>query len=242
MFYMCKKKGLGCDGIFEGDDGVTRITAKRQEDLPTVDDFKTIGMDLKLKYVSDLAAADFCGLVSHPDVLENLADPNELLVKFGWSMSTFMHSKPRVRARLLRAKAYSLAFELPHCPIAASLAAYALRVTTGVTPLFQTDHSSKWWEAQLMDFAGNSLRRVRDLFVTLHRAIPKGSRDVVAREFDIPVSHQLKVEAYLDSQTTLHPLPSWVVHKPDRSWSLASELCTRVCPIGWRDVDVDHQC
>lgn len=238
MFFMCSQKHLECDGIFEGDDGITRISGKL-EDLPTVDDFKAIGMDLKLKYVSDLASADFCGLVSHPKVLENLADPNELLVKFGWTMSTYMHSKPAMRLRLLRAKAYSLAFELPHCPIAAALASYALRVTTGVKPLFQTDHSSKWWEQQLLSFEGSGFGRLRKLFTELHREIPIESREVVRREFNVPIAHQLKVEAYLNSLHTLTPLPTWVVHSFDPSWSLAYDLCVRTCPCCWRDVDLD---
>jgi hypothetical protein len=235
---MCARKHLNCDGIFEGDDGITRISGK-QENLPTVDDFKTIGMDLKLKYVSDLASADFCGLISHPDILENLSDPNELLVKFGWTMSTFMHSKPKMLLRLLRAKAYSLAFELPHCPIAAALASYALRVTTGVKPLFLSDHSSKWWEQQLMSFECSSSKRLRLLFDKLHRDIPIQSREVVCREFNIPVAHQLRVEAYLNSLHTLQPLPRWLVSCVDPSWPMAFDLCVRRCPSRWRDVDLD---
>jgi hypothetical protein len=196
MMFMLHDKDLQFNGVVEGDDGLFGVYAP-YELLPTCDDFKNIGMDLKLELRDSVSTSDFCGLVFDPVLQHNLCDPAEALCRFGWSFSElrFMNdTRP-----LVRAKAISLAYECPNCPILNSLARYGLRVTSGVLPRFERLGSEVWWREQL-----NIVSCDDDvLYDKLCVDISDADREIVQTKFGVDFGHQILIERYLDSLSCL---------------------------------------
>jgi len=128
MLFVCSEHKVHCVGVVEGDDGLFRIDTK---DLKIIqaDDFMKLGFEIKLAVRATIGESSFCGLM-YGSSYENVRDPLEVLCRFGWTKSPRRFGGPRVMAGLLRAKALSLAYELPGCPILRNLAIAALRVTS----------------------------------------------------------------------------------------------------------------
>jgi hypothetical protein len=197
FLYLCKQNGVEfVDGVVEGDDGLFAVRGK----VPSPAQFNNLGLIIKMETHDHLNEASFCGLVFDPDDLSNVADPAELLCKFGWTHSVQMRAGPKKLKSLLKAKAYSLAYELPRCPIANALARYALRVTSSSKPLWSAVDK---WKLQCRIPTAGVLER-------LALGVPACNRVLVARVYGIDVPTQLVIEGYLDSLTDIqqlqHPL------------------------------------
>lgn len=198
----------GVDMVVEGDDGLM-IT---RHATPTPEEFGELGFVIKQEKPSCINEASFCKMVFDPVDLSNLADPAEGLVKFGWTHAQQKNGSDKVLKELLRAKALSLAYELPHCPILAALARYGMRVTEGSHYLREWD----WYHASysLDDVDAPSAN------------IPMANRLLVEKKFGIDVPTQLRVERYLDAKTDISPLDT-----PDildvcrRDWWRAGQYC-----------------
>lgn len=204
MLYTCEKRGSKCTGVVEGDDGLFAIWG----DVPTLDDFKEVGMTLKLEIHGKANLAGFCGIYCDEKLKENVVDPAEMLVKFGWTMSQRMHGGPKVMKGLLRAKGFSLANEAPTCPIVKSLAKYALRVTEGSKPIFGEVHGQlSWWDARVLEGVDLTTGKLSPkLALKLERPVAIENREVVDQVFGIDRATQLSIEGYLDSLDTIQPL------------------------------------
>jgi len=205
FLYLCHRLGMNyedgdVDGVVEGDDGLFVC----RNEAPTSEDFEALGFYIKIEKHTRLNEASFCGLVFDIDDKSNLADPAELLAKFGWTASQAMHGSPKKMKELLRAKALSLAYELPRCPIAQALARYALRVTKGCKFRFGGHRGEKdWWEQQIFkDVHIND----QEVWQRITAPICAGNRCIVENVFKIPICTQLRIEEYLDSLSELQPL------------------------------------
>jgi len=113
---ICDEKGLQWDGFVEGDDGLFAVDGDITEA-----DFARYGHKVKMVRGYHLNEMGFCKMYYPDETYNNIVDPAELLAKFGWSHSLCRFGGKRTRDMLLRAKADSLAAEVPHCPIVKSL-------------------------------------------------------------------------------------------------------------------------
>jgi len=188
---------------FEGDDGIIALPHGCVVDESI---YARLGWKIKLVHHSALSHASFCGIVSDDEVGDNLVNPDEVLVKFGWSLSSLRFGGPRILNGLLHAKALSLMYEFPACPIVTSVAQYALRMTAGVPAIFD-ERDLRW-----------SFRQSNREFCAPH-AIDSRSRLVVERLWGISVERQLEVEDYFDHLNQLMPIPMSLVTHPDDSWA-----------------------
>lgn len=193
--------GYQVDGVFEGDDGLMSF-CKGNGRLPTKDDYGRLGTVMKLRIVDNLSDAEFCGMYAHKDVLDNVGDVGYVLRTFGWTTSNAKAGGIKMMKQLLRAKAYSLTYEMPRCPVLRALADYALRVTADVTPRFDVNKygALKWWDQQ-----------ISELFT---RPLPDGtvdfrSRQFVEERFGISVALQHKYEQYLAQKNDLDMIPDF---------------------------------
>lgn len=208
FLYFCKYNGLnvfdGNDviGVVEGDDGLFAVA----HDAPTTEQFATLGFEIKMETHNHLNEASFCGMVFDPIEKSNVADPAELLCKFGWTTSQSMMGGLRVQRELLRAKALSLACELGQCPIAHHLAAFALRCTKGYH--FKFDNNNKWKLENVL--RGVNMSQVEEKL--LSKSVPMANRILCQKLFGISVSTQLAIERYLDSLTEIVPLNHPSIH------------------------------
>lgn len=220
FLFCCKNNGLdvfgGKDvvGVVEGDDGLFAVA----HDPPTAEQFAALGFDIKIEQHDHLNEASFCGMVF--DVVEksNVADPAELLAKFGWTTSPSKFGGLKVMKELLRAKSLSLACELGSCPIAHALAAFGLRVTRGSR--YKFDYGNRW----KLDHILKNVRVGEVEEKLLKTNVPMANRVLCQKLFGISVSTQYAVERYLDSLTELVPLDDVNIQGLMRpQWRIMSE-------------------
>lgn len=201
MLFLTERKGGRAIGVVEGDDGLFRVDGP----APTSEDFKDLGLVIKLEMHDELESASFCGLIFDREDLVNVANPLDELVSFGWCQSRYAQSSPKVKLMLLRCKALSLAHQYPGCPILSSLAQYGLRVTRSVRFYMrgfmerQGSHLSSWVREQYLSAISDEAK-VRVV------PPPMRTRLLVERQFGVTVAMQLAIEHHLDNLHELKPL------------------------------------
>jgi len=138
--FICFEAGCDIVGVVEGDDGLFY-----SQHVMSEAEFARLGFEIKMMYHDDVLRTQFCGL-SMSDDLVSMTDPRKVLVNFGWTHSPLMWGGERVRLGLLRAKALSLLYEHPRCPVLSSLAKRYIVLTEGVRPRWE----SNWYEQHLV--------------------------------------------------------------------------------------------
>jgi hypothetical protein len=157
--YIVEQKGGKFEGYVEGDDGIFACNVH-----VTTEDYAKLGFDVKVERYQDPLEAGFCGIRCSED-LQIITDPIKKFSTFGWT-SSFISAGPVIMHGLLRAKALSLCYEVPHCPILGVLARQALNFTRGFAPVFNT-YVSRYKveyphdERGVVDFAPTLATRVR---------------------------------------------------------------------------------
>lgn len=214
FLFVCKEKGLDIehlDGVVEGDDGLFVMS----QDILSPHDFESLGLLIKIVKNTDIGRTGFCSLYFDTQDLENVADPAELLAKFGWTRSCRMHCRPDKLKELLRAKAFSLAYELPGCPVAGALARMALRLTRGHRVVFDTpDGSPSYWASQCLQ---GQTELTPEIDRRLQAPISMRTRHLVEDLFGVSVPLQIQIEETLDNMTSIEPLDFKDLRVPD-SW------------------------
>lgn len=199
LFIAEEKKLQSLKGRVEGDDGIFSFFG----DCPTEQDFADLGMLIKISKYESVTTGSFCGILSDPDELINVTNPILAMLKFGWTTKEYANAKPKKLLKLLRAKALSLSYSYPGCPILDSLAKYAVRVTNGV--YYKLPNSMSTYEV-------HEFHRLRSYYNNKVPNVPVGlkTRLLVEKRFKISVTDQFQIEAYLDSLNNLtvldHPL------------------------------------
>lgn len=179
--YVAWKNGGSVVGVVEGDDGLFHFS-----NPPTSLDYERLGFRIKMLWHDNLLRTSFCGMVMSRD-FSTMTDPKKVLLNFGWTHSPLMNSGPRVRLGLLRAKALSLAYEHPKCPILSELAKKGLSVTSGVAPRFDTG----WYEADLRSQLSQFALETK---IMLEEGPSFWTRHDFADHFGISVQLQLLIE------------------------------------------------
>jgi len=190
MLYLCDLKGCtNVIGVVEGDDGLFVMDGPH----PTENDFKRIGLTIKMVVVDDLTKASFCGLIFDDTDLINVADPMKIIAQTGFTTHEYTLSKSKVLRGLLKAKAFSLAYQYPGCPIICSFSRYLLRVLADDYVYFRKGHS---------DYT-DLLQREAFTFWLKHAdvlSVEPGVRTRILMEtqFGISLADQLSIERYFD--------------------------------------------
>jgi len=191
-------------GFVEGDDGIFAVSSPVDPNW-----FRECGFNVKLEIKQRLGLCGFCSLNFGPNG-QNVREPREVLAGFGWSFSDCRHGGRKVLSGLLRAKAFSLAYEMPNCPILSSFAAMVLRSTVGFQ-LRWDKHDIKYKQQQVYQlFKQGKLDQVEK---RLSRVITQDQRLFVSEIYRIPVSDQLLLEQYFDSVNTVQTLKHPVLDK-----------------------------
>jgi len=197
--FIATSKGGQITGFVEGDDGLFFATVPI-----TVEDFRELGFEIKMIVHRNLLQTSFCGLVSSEDFI-TMTDPRKVLITFGWTHSLLMNSGPRVLSSLLKAKALSLAYEHPRCPILCVLAKTVLDRLASSEPRFE--HG--WYEQHL-------IKQVVEFKEETAALLELGPSDQSRRDFSdlfgISVLQQLAVE---------DEISSWRAGPLEGPWTLA---------------------
>lgn len=152
--FVAFKSGATLTGVFEGDDGLCATSKRLDEDI-----FLRCGFTIKIKVHDNILHSSFCGLVMSEDLI-TMTDPRKVLINFGWSHSFLVKSSDRVRKELLRAKALSLAYEHPQCPILSVLATRVLEYTKGSKPRFDQNYWKSNLELWVEQFAAETAEKL----------------------------------------------------------------------------------
>jgi len=130
--YIVSSKGGVWEGYVEGDDGIFVSSVE-----VTAEDYAKLGFDVKVNEFDHATHASFCGIISAQDGTL-IKDPRRVFSSFGWTHS-FINAGEDIMQQLLRAKALSLAYEAPQCPIVGALSREAIRLTRGYEARFVED-------------------------------------------------------------------------------------------------------
>lgn len=179
--FVAHQKGGDLDGIVEGDDGL--FVCSREI---TTQDFADNGFEIKLLRHNNLYETQFCAL-RFSSTMANLTDPVEVLVNFPWSHSSQVGPSLRVRMELLRAKALSLLYEHPRCPILTELALRYISLTQGYVARFDGNWYERAVEREVLLFSSRTAESLR-------QGIDLATRADFAALYDIDVSVQLAIE------------------------------------------------
>jgi len=196
MSFLCFCCHTRCRGFVEGDDGLFRLWGPG----PTEDMFTRLGFRVKIKRSRDLETTNFCQIYVSVKDRQNVINPANELVTFGWSLSSLRFARPAILMQLLRAKSLSLLYYAPMGPITRSLALYGLRITAGSTP--RSDDVNTYSKV-IIDQA---ILHAPRLMVLASKPISDDMRNVVYKNWGISAQLQLEIEAYLDHLTVMQPL------------------------------------
>lgn len=198
MLFVAEESGVDVDGFVEGDDGLFMCSGELCEEL-----FAKLGATIKLEK-RELNQASFCGNIFDLQAGQNVVDPIEKMVGFGWSTSRLAIGTGKNHKALLEAKARSLAFECPGCPILSSLSKYVLRCV-GKNDMRKV----------VNDKSLNDYERAR-LEDALHwsgpdRAVSPRTRELVSELYGVSVNEQKMIESYFDNCKELKPIPTSLI-------------------------------
>lgn len=197
IMFMAWRSHVNIDGFVEGDDGLYfgDIAAL---DMSVI---TGLGFEIKMLVDSDPGRAGFCGMIYDLKNGVVLGDPKRHLLHSGWVTGKYVKLK-KFDLELLRAKAFSLAFSFPACPVIASFSKYLLRVTDGVEPLFAKDY----WTQSLVRMNMPNGKLSDRCIALMKRPVDDNSRLLLAESYGILPAQQIECEHYLDGLTALQPL------------------------------------
>lgn len=218
MFMLYLMKEAGCtdvEGVIEGDDGLFVCTGTP----PNTQVFLDFGLIIKMGQVEDLNHASFCGMVFDLEERTNVTNPIEELVSFGWTSSRYARSKKSVHMNLIRAKALSLAYQYPACPILSTLARKMCELTASYDSLtFVKKNMNRAFSQYESDLILKS-----HLYFDKHglNKLPgEKTRLLVEALYGISIQDQMKIEEYIENLDSIRPIDCPQLHKyMDRSWT-----------------------
>jgi len=151
------------------------------------------GWLIKVEFRGKLNEASFCGLVFDEISLQSVPDIRSCLSKFGWTNRKYVHSSERTLMGLLRSKALSMSCEYHDVPILGAVAERLLYLTRSYNIKASIIDSMDMFQRTKLQGYLRSSRWKDPVQVSL------GTRNVVARLQQIPVSVQLACERHIST-------------------------------------------
>lgn len=217
MLYLFASVKSGCDlrnihGYVEGDDGLFRNDGPR----PTQELFEQLGMTIKIGVTDKLERASFCGQIYDLSDLAVVTDVKEVVCRLGWTNKQYVRANERTLTELLRSRGYSLVYQYGRCPVLGKLGKKILELTTGVNIRASIIDKMDQWEKERFLEAQKELqlRGVAELV----KEPGIYTRVLVEEMFDLTIGEQMKIEAKIESMTSLGELPFTFQTVPE-DWS-----------------------
>lgn len=195
--------------IVEGDDGILALTPDASH-VFTPDKFANLGFVIKIIKHDDITEAGFCGIVCDASENSIITNPIEAIASFGWVGGAALRAGSESLWALLRAKALSLAYQYPGCPILSSLAKLGVRLSFNHRRMSPDDNP-------FLDGWSKDIYRHAEKYVTaelLDKVPGPNTRSMMARKYGISQVDQIRTEKYLDEikEPTVLSMP-WLLSK-----------------------------
>lgn len=220
-FFLCEESGdRDYDAFFEGDDSIVGTCNGN----PTPEQYEELGANIKIDKPTSWNEGSFCGMVFHEEVLDNVSDPVEALMSYGYTTMQYTSACDNKLHALLKAKSFSLLYQYPGCPILRELGLYGLRVTHHIEEdyMMKTIAKSK--------ICGYERSLYEEVMINKHnimynKTVDIRTRVLVNNKYNITIEEQLKIENYLSKLNVITPLdiPSFV----DRSHGDCQDYYTK---------------
>jgi hypothetical protein len=203
MIYLfaCSEQGMldSAVGFVEGDDGLFRC--QFPELLEPY--FAELGFTIKLGTTDDLSRASFCGMLYDITNGAVVTDVREALCTFGWVAARYRRARRSNLEALLRAKALSMAYSYPKCPMLSTFALKVLSLTARVT----NRDMVKWAQLAMNQYELETFVQALRRGIT-NVPVSITARKLVEDEYNVPICAQLAFEARVDAMTALAPICS----------------------------------
>lgn len=211
MAFLCDSMGVAPLGVVEGDDGLFSFPPGS---APKTEDFVSMGCKIKLQQIPMIGEASFCGLVFDETDRTVLVDPVDVMVSTGWAPNRYHACRKSKRDALLRAKALSLLYQYPACPIVSEYARYLLRRTRSLDVRHVIEEKGiSLWERDQLRAASRAGK-----FWNVVEEIGEGSRLLVQKVFGILIADQYAIEQRLreyDDRATFLSIPELETYIPE---------------------------
>lgn len=205
-YFICYERGnpLDLNTAFEGDDGCVEINDIFKQ--PTTADYALLGANIKIDKPESPSEASFCGLIYDVESKDNVTDPIESLMSFGWTTQQYVGASPTKLRALLRSKSLSMLYEYPACPILKNLAKYGLRMTSDIDDEYMInvvnkEKISQYYKDQWREVISNMKH-----LPLVDQPITMNTRYLVQKRFKIPISLQIKIEKQIDDMNCLQEI------------------------------------
>jgi len=194
--FWSKECAIPICGYVEGDDGLFAVKSTQYDRAvnPT-EFFMKLGFDVKASLFSEPGEASFCGILCSPDG-QLMRDLHKVVTNSAWSWTNPNAGLSKSK-KLLRAKALSLAIELPNCPIERALADYLLRITSGVQAQFSDRYHVEWlFGAPALSLTQGALAMLAETKVAqlAEQVTTQDTRVMFEKKFGVTVCDQLVIE------------------------------------------------
>lgn len=201
-FFLCEESGdRDYDAFFEGDDSIT-VTC---ENVPTSEQYEELGANIKIDIPNSWNEGSFCGMVFHEEVYDNVSDPVEALMSYGYTTMQYTSAGENKLHALLKAKSYSLLYQYPGCPILRELGLYGLRVTQHIDDKYMERVLEK---SKMCGYERDLFREIMENKhkIVYNKIVDIRTRILVNNKYNITLEEQNKIELYLSSLTHIQPL------------------------------------
>jgi len=199
LFILLRKVGATeVSAVVEGDDGLFSHNAPRD---PTPADYLQLGLTIKIVPVDAWYKASFCGVVTHPDVLDTLTNPWKTVLTCSWAGHAYLRARASTLVKLAQVKGLSYLAQYPGCPVVQSVALWMLRCThfdparlVDLLDWYSQQVGVTWWDRQIVREIRNSNLQAR--------SVDERSRLIVEEAFGVSVETQRCLERLFDSDSS----------------------------------------
>jgi hypothetical protein len=178
--------------LIEGDDCicVSKI-------VPDSSLYEKFGAKVKQNYYSDPCHASFCGMIFDQEAEQIIVSPIEKILNISYTNDEYLFSSPNVHKDLLRAKALSMLYSYPGCPIISNCASWILGLTQGADP-------TRILKTKLSEYERTKWIDVLSADIPIEEPKQK-TRILMEEKFSIPIDFQLRLEKFFDEKKDLSP-------------------------------------
>jgi hypothetical protein len=192
---MCTSLGNGFTNLM-----VILFLWDKLQRVPTVDDFAKLGMTVKMESVDEISKGSFCGMLFDPETHTVITEPTKVLLSTMYTNRRYLCSNAKTKKKLLIAKAYSICYQYPGCPILQNFGKMLLRCLKGVRindkdiyGAMDTYRGCEIWQAL-----------ISTNFKIPDKPITDTVRFLFEEEFGWTYNQQMKAEKYFDSLSDLN--------------------------------------